>query len=211
MEGSLAGDSKETVIVVHGTWAAPQEGTNKWYQLNDGTATNGDFLLKLDNALETRGSSARCWAHCANNREIFSWSGNNSWIDRTRAAGQLAQYVGSLLDAGWRCHIVAHSHGGNVVAEALPAIMTSSASNNSFITVTTLGSPFIDAIMSIRGLQRTSIVVKFLFFLLAFVAVSATVFSDTFKIISAVHHGDWSSVTLGTKTFCYWASLPHLA
>jgi len=67
---------------------------------------------------------ARYWAHCDHHNQILHWSGDISWIARTRAASALAEYVGRLQNEGWRCHIVAHSHGGNVLVEALPQILT---------------------------------------------------------------------------------------
>ena len=96
-----------------------------WYDSGDHVHTEG-FISKLNTALEERGSMAQCWAHCRRRDQIFSWSGENSWFARTRAADALADYVTKLRKEGWCCHIVAHSHGGNVVAEALPKIMAAS-------------------------------------------------------------------------------------
>ena len=47
---------------------------------------------------------------------------NIGWIDRTLAGSSLAANINKLQADGWRCHVVAHSHGGNVVVEALPQI-----------------------------------------------------------------------------------------
>ncbi len=58
--------SKETVIIVHGTFAAPYEGPEdqpvagrpkKWYE------PGSDFCQRLDEMLAAKGSQARCWAH----------------------------------------------------------------------------------------------------------------------------------------------------
>src|SRR5262249_37770961 len=84
-------------------------------------ATEG-FIAKLNDALQKRGSAARCWAHCHQGDQGFHWSGENSWVARTQAAAELRSYVLNLRNEGWCCHIVAHSHGGNVVLEALPRI-----------------------------------------------------------------------------------------
>jgi hypothetical protein len=118
--GTMGTATNETVIIVHGTWSAPQPDTIGWYQPADCNGTTGGFVNKLDAALQERGSAARCWAHCNEQNRIFHWSGENSWIARTHAASALAEYVGGLRKNGWRCHIVAHSHGGNVLVEALP-------------------------------------------------------------------------------------------
>ena len=153
--------AKETVIIVHGTWAAPkdnnpdqiesnpdQSGNVSWYQIPRRGQSN--FVSKLNDALERRGSPARCWAHCQDNSEIFTWSGENAWIDRTGAAVALAAHINPLQADGWRCHLVAHSHGGNVVAEALP-LLQRPPERPSAITgrITTLGTPFVDAMSAI--------------------------------------------------------------
>ena len=115
----MAGPSKETVIIVHGTWAAPKRGRVQWYQPANGARAAGGFVRKLDAALRKRGSSARCWGHCTQHKKLFNWSGGNSWIARTQAASKLGDYVAKLRKEGWLCHIVAHSHGGNIVVDAL--------------------------------------------------------------------------------------------
>ena len=147
--------TKETVIIVHGTWAAPEPGKSRWYQRVDGLPAAKGFVSKLDAALQERGSPARCWAHCSQGDEIFSWfRGENSWIVRTRAASALADYVAQLRREGWRCHIVAHSHGGNVLVEALPQIMAAQSSDEPQGKIVTLGTPFMDTMSSIAKRSR---------------------------------------------------------
>ena len=113
---------KETVLVIHGTFAAPKQGVESWY------APGSEFCSELDERLERGGSPARCWAHldeCGEDlrklgkRETpwFSWTGINNWLDRTAAARSLGQELAFLSKCGWRCHLVAHSHGGNVALE----------------------------------------------------------------------------------------------
>jgi hypothetical protein len=121
----------------------------KWYEPVDGRPGGEPFPAKLDAALEERGSAARCWAHCEKGHQIFHWSGDNSWIARTNAASALCDYVAKLRKEGWRCHIVAHSHGGNIVADALPLIMAASSLNESLGKIITLGTPFMDAMSPI--------------------------------------------------------------
>ena len=138
--------AKETVIIVHGTWAAPEPDKCKWYEPPNGLPNAMPFVSKLDAALAQRGSPARCWAHCTDGKQVFTWSGENSWIGRTRAGASLAQYVTGLQKEGWRCHILGHSHGGNVVAEALPEIMQSRSFDRLVAgKIATLGTPFIDS------------------------------------------------------------------
>lgn len=117
--------AKETVLIVHGTFAAPVEGKLAWYE------PGSEFCRQLDEQLAARGSPARCWAHldecgdelrrrAARGAAYFSWSGSNSWIDRSAAAKQFWDEIEYLArEKGWTCHVVAHSHGGNVVLEAL--------------------------------------------------------------------------------------------
>jgi hypothetical protein len=140
----MEGTAKETVIIVHGTWAAPKGANSKWYQPVTGVPTTQPFAAKLNAALQERGSPARCWAHCGQGNQIFHWSGENSWIARTRAASALADYVVKLLHEGWQCHVIAHSHGGNIVLEALSQMMTVPNADSSLGKIVTLGTPFID-------------------------------------------------------------------
>ena len=144
--------AKETVIVVHGTYAAPQPGASLWYQPVEGVPATEGFIAKLNDALQKRGSAARCWAHCSQGNQGFHWSGRNNWIDPTGAASELGNYVRDLRNKGWCCHIVAHSHGGNVVVEALPQITTALRSDAPLGKIVTLGTPFMDTMSPI--LQR---------------------------------------------------------
>jgi hypothetical protein len=98
------------VILVHGTYAAPRPGHRQWYE------SGSDFCKALDAALVARGVPAQCWGTVDLTAANFSWSGQNDWISRREGAHKLRQLVRSL---DGRCHIVAHSHGGNVALEAL--------------------------------------------------------------------------------------------
>ncbi|MDI2077474.1 hypothetical protein [Bradyrhizobium sp. Mp27] len=147
---SMTEQAKETVIIVHGTFAAPRPGLSRWYHRCEGQSATGDFIAKLDAALQKRGSQARCWAHCSQSDQSFFWSGENSWVARTRAAAELGQYVLKLRNDGWCCHILAHSHGGNVVLEALPQITRAPSSNGALGKIVTLGTPFMDTMSPIR-------------------------------------------------------------
>lgn len=67
---------KETVIIVHGTYAAPKLGVRRWYQPAEGVPATEGFITKLNDALQKRGSAARCWAHCGQGDQGFHWSGD---------------------------------------------------------------------------------------------------------------------------------------
>ncbi|KRR06355.1 hypothetical protein CQ12_33410 [Bradyrhizobium jicamae] len=131
------------MIVVHGTWAAPKPDKTQWYQPIEGSGMASGFVGKLNNALQERGSPARCWAHCTPENKFFRWSGENSRIARMQAASSLAGYVRQLQSEGWRCHVVAHSHGGNVVVDALSQIAAADQAAPP-LKIVTLGTPFID-------------------------------------------------------------------
>jgi alpha/beta hydrolase family protein DUF900 len=136
--------SNDTVLLVHGTWAAPTPGLAQWYQPGDAEC----FPQRLNTALARQGSSARCWAHCSGKLPLFSWSGDNSWLARSAAAARLRNHLRILQDQGWQCHIVAHSHGGNVVAEALSQLTAREAAGLGNIVFA--GTPFIDAVSPLR-------------------------------------------------------------
>jgi hypothetical protein len=150
----MSQSARDTVIIVHGTWAGPIDNKFQWYQRHGFETPAEGFLAKLDAELEKRGSPARCWSHCSADEDIFHWTGENSWVERTAGASKLAAYVAKLQNSGWRCHIVAHSHGGNVAAEALPEIVSASPRCR-LGRIVTLGTPFIDAMTPIAtGIAR---------------------------------------------------------
>ena len=98
----------DPVILVHGTFAGPKGGVTQWYQ--PGSA----FCTALDSALAARKLDAQCWDGIP---KYFHWGpGDNTWVARTEAAQRLREELRKLDKT---CHIVAHSHGGNVVLEAL--------------------------------------------------------------------------------------------
>ena len=138
--------AKETVIIVHGTYAAPRPGVSRWYQPHEG------FSTKLNDALQKRGSAARCWAHCSQGDQVFIGLARIVGLIARAAASELGNYVRKLRNEGWCYHIVAHSHGGNVVVEALPQITTALRSDAPLGKIVTLGTPFMDTMSPI--LQR---------------------------------------------------------
>src|SRR5262249_5029777 len=102
------------IILVHGTFAEPQfDGSSQWYQ------PGSEFCRDLDARLAQLDCRARCWAHLTDAHSYFSWNGHNDWAARSAAAVELAKLLRSLIKDGWRVHIIAHSHGGNVLLEAL--------------------------------------------------------------------------------------------
>jgi hypothetical protein len=59
--------------------------------------------------------------------------------------------VTKLRNEGWRCHIVAHSHGGNILLEALLRIKAVPSSSKVLQgKIVTLGTPFMDVISAVK-------------------------------------------------------------
>jgi hypothetical protein len=128
------------------------EEPGKWYGLPHSST---DFATKLDEALAKRGSNARWWALCTNEQDLFGWSGANTRIDRSHASAALANYISNLQLDGWQCHVVAHSHGGNVLMGALPLIENEGLRKDALTgTATTLGTPFIDIFTTLARRER---------------------------------------------------------
>lgn len=113
----MPNSAKETILLIHGTFAAPKEGTVKWYM------PGSDFCRQLDGKLEGFGSCARTWAHLEDpDRSYFFWDGRNTWQSRIKAAEDLAAEIRDLMSSGWRCHLVAHSHGGTATIDAIESL-----------------------------------------------------------------------------------------
>ena len=113
---------KETIVIVHGTLAAPKSGTRRSYQPFD-EARRATASL--------RSSMQRC-------RSAALQPGAGRTASRTvRFSNAPARTLGSRARAPRRpwgiislvFRLVAHSHGGNVVLEALPQIMVALGSN----------------------------------------------------------------------------------
>jgi len=71
-------------------------------------------------------------------------------------------YVIKVQNEGWRCHIVAHSHGGNVVAEAFSQSQPTPKSSGMLGKIVTLGTPFVDTMTPVtERAERTRKIVGF--------------------------------------------------
>jgi hypothetical protein len=115
--------SETITLVIHGTFAEQAE----WWRLgSEGQVT---FADRLEVELSGRGLSDTVWKPALQNGfdyPSFSWSGLNRHRDRIRGArllssnlNQLAQRIQATREAPLTVNFVAHSHGGNVVLEAL--------------------------------------------------------------------------------------------
>lgn len=83
----------------------------------------------------------------------FVWSGKNSAFERELAARALASELRALRKDFDNIHLIGHSHGGNVIEDALERIAWNGARRPSLSkhrcpskvrSVTTLGTPFLD-------------------------------------------------------------------
>jgi hypothetical protein len=103
------------VMLIHGTWNSPTPGEVKWYE------SGGAFAKKLARRLEGSPLAGAVWRRCCGNGCNFSWSGDNTHDARLEAAEKLsATLLGiRVADPKARIHLVAHSHGGNIVLKAL--------------------------------------------------------------------------------------------
>lgn len=131
--------SRETVLVVHGTFASPPETSSaslRAASVEEWWLPHGSFCTLLNERLKQQGSNARCWAHPG---DPFYWSGANTWSERALAGRHLAKELRRLIREEWLCHVVAHSHGGNVLLSALEELGDEADKLGSLCV---LGTPF---------------------------------------------------------------------
>jgi len=120
-----AGDGKELVINVHGTFASqPGNAGGAWWQQGSEFSRLLEQTGKLHVALP------------------FHWSGRNSEIERRRAARQLRYRIGELESSGVPYHLVGHSHGGNVIWLALKQALPDTGLKH-LRSWTTVAAPFL--------------------------------------------------------------------
>lgn len=130
---------RETVLLVHGTWANTTSDTLAWWQ------ADSDFCSRLNLALENNGCPARCWADVGfiltDRPRVFAWTGANRESDRLAAGHALADTLRWFERVSIRYHLVAHSHGGNVVLRALKDLPQDPKNLGAVIF---LGTPYLD-------------------------------------------------------------------
>jgi len=115
------------VITIHGTFAASSSDDGQsWWQKGG--------LLERSLAGYSQGPLSIC---------PFHWSGLNSQDARRRAAARLAGILMRLERQQRRYHIVAHSHGGNVVWAALLNAASKRNRLDHLQSWTTVGTPFL--------------------------------------------------------------------
>src|SRR5687768_8846247 len=81
-----AADETHYVLVIHGTFNAPQEGEHKWYQQDE---NRRNFCRRLNDALHEGPLGSAVWRQCGGRPLTFHWSGGNKDRDRDVAASDL--------------------------------------------------------------------------------------------------------------------------
>ncbi len=149
------------VITVHGTNdALPDSTGGQWWQIGS------PFSLRLAAGLAQRGmADAEIVPH--------HWSGANSDADRLNAAKALSKRIRQAGKEGRPVLVVAHSHGGNIVMEAV----TAHGAGRHVRRITTFGTPFfhrklklvpwlIAVFQVVLGLVITPIMIGYIFSIL---------------------------------------------
>jgi len=106
------------VLVIHGTFNPPTQGELKWYQPDPSDPEN--FVERLNARLADTELGRAVWRGYRDGT-VFAWSGENRHEARQQAAERLRDEIIDIAnrDPTARIHLVAHSHGGNVVLKAI--------------------------------------------------------------------------------------------
>lgn len=155
MSSDTAKSSPETLLLIHGTFAGDdlEDGTAWWQR-------NSCFVTALERMLRDAGGPA---IHCLPRgsrflyprpwwqfwktapldiESVFHWSGDNSETAR-RQTGELLLAHLKAFDACGGFHVIAHSHGGSALWEALCLAAERHNELSNLRTWTTVGTPFI--------------------------------------------------------------------
>jgi hypothetical protein len=156
--------------IVHGSFAAQL----RWWRLGGGGEAT--FADRLEIALARRGLAGSVWKPALDagwSYDAFGWSGHNRHDDRVNGGrtlaiqlNALAETIGASEDAPLVVNLIGHSHGGNVVLEALPRL-------SPFVRpgrIVLLGTPLLTFRPTLRIVRLA------LALLLLFVVVSLAVF-----------------------------------
>jgi hypothetical protein len=138
--------------------------------------------------------------------QSFVWSGKNSAYEREVAARALAKELKALRARYDNIHLIGHSHGGNVIEDALERIAWNGARRPSFSkhknpskirSVTTLGTPFLDRRESV--LRKVLIILTLL--LVIGISLLAVLFAILATALSGINVGGQASTPNPTKLY----------
>ena len=114
---------KTVTLIIHGTSASEES----WWRLGEGN--HKTFADRLETALKKRDLPGTVWTPARKegfSYEDFSWTGENRHRARNEGGKKLAKSINELAnkvkannEQPLTINFVAHSHGGNVVLEAL--------------------------------------------------------------------------------------------
>jgi hypothetical protein len=137
-------------LVVHGTYAADAD----WWRLGQGGQSTFADLLEYE--LAERGMPGTVWKPALDRGfeySAFAWSGENRHWARlqggkslSRGLNRLAQRIGATASDPLVVNLVAHSHGGNVVLEAIRRFDTCVRAGR----IALLGTPLVRAMPAFR-------------------------------------------------------------
>jgi hypothetical protein len=126
-------DRHHYVLVVHGTFSGPKESQGGWMEKWWAPNVAGSFCEKLKAVLDkthqeglgpVRGEAV--WGNLeTQSSEPFFWGGQNTDASREAGAMKLASRIMDIRqqDPQALFHLIAHSHGGNVVLRAVEIIL----------------------------------------------------------------------------------------
>jgi hypothetical protein len=178
VEEALGGEG-EVLIAVHGTFAAEpgNDGANWWQR-------GSPFMTRLAGALEPKlGRPPRVLP--------FHWSGENSEFDRLAAGRRLEAVMRRLERAKRPYHVLAHSHGGNVVVAALRRFARIGRKYPHLRSVTTFGTPYFRR--TLKPLSKAFLTYRLA--LLAFMFLLALVVAVGLPLLALVAATQVDSVT----------------
>lgn len=182
--------NKTVTLVIHGTFA----NQAKWWRL--GSEGDLTFADRLEGELSSRGLSDTVWKPALAegfDYPSFSWSGLNRHRDRVQGArrlssslNQLAHRVQANSGDSLTVNFVAHSHGGNVVLEALRHLKK----NVRVGRVVLLGTPLVTVRPAFRIARFvfSTILLSFLFLflLLVLIHLGSLLFTQHFFEVEAL-------------------------
>ena len=119
------------IFVIHGTFNAPEDGKVKWYQ------AGSEFFNKVTDNINNLGLlNAKT--------KSFYWSGENDHSERLKAAKDLFLEFDTIINQNKnaRIHAIAHSHGGNVLLQAIDIYKQKHDENKHLGNFVFLGTPF---------------------------------------------------------------------
>jgi hypothetical protein len=175
--------NRTVTLLVHGTFAAEA----KWWRL--GTDGERTFADRLEDELSRRGVAGSVWKPALAegfDYSSFTWSGRNRHRDRVKGAMALSANVNRLAERAaattsepLTVNFVAHSHGGNVVLEALRHLRP----NVRVGRIALLGTPLVTvkpAFRVARFVFSTAILALFALLVLLLVVEVGTLFISLF-------------------------------